>query len=430
MSKSAKPAASNPNLSEEADQPHLRAHEQAAPMATNATGPLAGVRIIDCTHALAGPWMGMMLADLGADVIKVESPKGDMTRTAGPYTLEDTEHAYGAGFANYNRNKRGVMLDLTTAEGKEKFFKLVDTADALVENMRAGVMDSLGVGWEVLHERNPRLVYGAVRGFGDPRSGASPYVDWPAYDVVAQSMGGLVATNGSGPDDKHLVGPFIGDMFPGTLGAMGVVAALFHAQRSGEGQFVDVAMVDAVMALSETGVTRYTTAGRRENPPSGNRNRYVVPFDVFKTKDGLVAIAAPSDNHWRELAVIIGKPEWATDEKAATAVARYKNREPIDEALAQWTAERTKAEVLDALGGKVPCGPVNEPGDLFDDPHVAAREMLVAVEQPVGRPIVQIAPPIRMSATPPGIYRRAPRLGEHNEEVMAEVDELRGEQED
>ncbi len=414
----------NPNISDDS-QEHLTAHENAAPMAVSATGPLAGVRIIDCTHALAGPWSTMMLADLGADVIKIESPKGDMTRDAGPYTLEDTERAYGGGFSNYNRNKRGIVLDLTTSYGVEKFLGLVDTADALIENMRAGVMDGLGVGWEVLHERNPRLVYGAIRGFGDPRSGESPYVDWPAYDVVAQAMSGLVATNGSGPDDKHIVGPFIGDMYPGTLGAMGVLAALFHAQRTGEGQFVDVAMVDAVMAFSEVGVTRYTTAGRRETPPSGNRNRFVVPFDVFKTTDGLVAIAAPSDNHWRELAMIIGKPQWATADETATAIARYKNREPIDEALTQWARSRTKADVMEALGGKVPCGPVNEPGDLFDDPHVAAREMLIAVEQPVGRPIVQIAPPIRMSATPPGIYRRAPRLGEHTDEVLSEADELR-----
>ncbi len=415
---------SKPNISDDS-QEHLTAHERAAPMAVSATGPLAGVRIIDCTHALAGPWSTMMLADLGADVIKVESPKGDMARGAGPYTLEDTERAYGGGFSNYNRNKRGIVLDLTTSDGVEKFLGLIDTADALIENMRAGVLDGLGLGWEVLHERNPRLVYGAIRGFGDPRSGESPYVDWPAYDVVAQAMSGLVATNGSGPDDKHIVGPFIGDMYPGTLGAMGVLAALFHAQRTGEGQFVDVAMVDAVMAFSEVGVTRYSTAGRRETPPSGNRNRFVVPFDVFKTTDGLVAIAAPSDNHWRELAVIIDKPEWATADETATAIARYKNREPIDEALTQWAGSRTKADVMEALGGKVPCGPVNEPGDLFDDPHVAAREMLVAVEQPVGRPIVQIAPPIRMSATPPGIYRRAPRLGEHTDEVLLEADELR-----
>ncbi|HCB33614.1 MAG TPA: CoA transferase, partial [Acidimicrobiaceae bacterium] len=170
-------------------------------MAVGPTGPLAGVRIVDCTHALAGPWSTMMLADLGADVVKVEQPRGDIARPMPPFTLEDTERAYGGGFANYNRNKRGIVLDLTTDAGRESFLGLIDTADAFVENMRAGVMDALGLSWEVLHERNPRLVYCAIRGFGDPRSGESPYVDWPAYDVVAQAMSGVVAANGGSADD-------------------------------------------------------------------------------------------------------------------------------------------------------------------------------------------------------------------------------------
>ena len=289
--------------------------------------------------------------------------------------------------------------------------------------MRAGVMDGLGVGWEVLHERNPRLVYGAIRGFGDPRSGESPYVDWPAYDVVAQAMSGMVSATGSGPDDRHVVGPYIGDTYPGTIGAMGVLAALFHAQRTGEGQFVDVSMVDAVMALSEVGVTRYSVLGQPDTPPSGNKNQFIVPFDIFETVDGAIAIGAPTDNHWRELAVAMGRPEWAWAEETRTLRARYHHRDEIIAALTEWAATLTNAEVIDAIGGKVPCGPVNHPVDLFSDPHVAARDMLVAVEQPVGRPIVQIAPPIRMSATPPGIYRRAPKLGEHNEQVLAELAE-------
>ena len=411
---------------EPSESEHLTAHERVSPMATGPTGPLAGVRIIDCTHALAGPWSTMMLADLGADVIKVEPPRGELARRMAPFTREDTERNYGAGFANYNRNKRGVKLDLTNDDDREQFLRLIDSADAFVENMRAGVMDALGVGWEVLHERNPRLVYGAIRGFGDPRSGASPYVDWPAYDVVAQAMSGVVSANGGSPDDRHVIGPYIGDVYPGTIGAMGVLAALFHAQRTGEGQFVDVAMVDAVMALSEVGVTRYSVLGQPDTPPNGNRNPYIVPFDIYDTVDGAVAIGAPTDNHWRELAVAIGRPEWAHAPETATLRARFHHRAQIEEALSSWAATRTNAEILDLIGGKVPCGPVNHPVDLFNDPHVAARDMLVAVEQPVGRPIVQIAPPIRMSATPPGIYRRAPKLGEHNDEVLSELGEPAG----
>ncbi len=409
------------------DEDHLTAHERAAPMAAQNSGPLQGVRIIDCTHALAGPWSTMMLADLGADVIKVEPPRGELARKMPPFTREDTERNFGAGFANYNRNKRGIALDLTDDDQREQFLQLVDTADALVENMRAGVMDALGVGWEILHERNPRLVYGAIRGFGDPRSGESPYVDWPAYDVVAQAMSGMVSATGSGPDDRHVVGPYIGDTYPGTIGAMGVLAALFHAQRTGEGQFVDVSMVDAVMALSEVGVTRYSVMGQPDTPPSGNKNQYIVPFDIFDTVDGAIAIGAPTDNHWRELAVAMGRPEWAWAEETRTLRARYHHRDEIIAALTEWAATLTNAEVIAAIGGKVPCGPVNHPGDLFTDPHVAARDMLIAVEQPVGRPIVQIAPPIRMSATPPGIYRRAPKLGEHNDEVLGELGEHHGE---
>ena len=367
----------------------------------------------------------MMLGDLGADVIKVEAPRGDLQRPMAPYTREDQERSYGGSFSTYNRNKRGIVLDLTDANDRAKFLDLVESADAVVENMRAGVMDGLGLGWETLRERNPRLVYGAIRGFGDPRTGESPHAEWPAYDVIAQAMGGLVAQNGNGPNDRVQVGPFIGDIYPGTIGAMGVLAALFHAQRTGEGQCVDGARGDSIMARAEMGVMRYSYLGRPDTPPSGNRNDFAVPFDVFETKDGSMAIAAPTDKHWRELAAAMGHPEWGLDEDKATIRARVLNREPIDQALTEWARQRKNNEILDLIGGKVPCGPVNLPGDLFSDQHVQAREMLVAVDQPSGRPIVQVASPIKMTATPTGVHRRAPRLGEHTDEVLSEIEDLR-----
>ena len=404
---------------------HLNAHEHATPMSPSPTGPLQGIRILDCTQAIAGPWSTMMLGDLGADVIKVEAPRGDLQRPMAPYTREDQVRSYGGSFSTYNRNKRGIVLDLTDANDRAKFLDLVESADAVVENMRAGVMDGLGLGWETLRERNPRLVYGAIRGFGDPRTGESPHAEWPAYDVIAQAMGGLVAQNGNGPNNRVQVGPFLGDIYPGTIGALGVLAALFHAQRTGEGQFVDVAMVDSIMALAEMGVMRYSYLGRPDTPPSGNRNDFAVPFDVFETKDGSMAIAAPTDKHWRELATAMGHPEWGLDEDKATIRARVLNREPIDQALTEWARQRKNNEILDLIGGKVPCGPVNLPGDLFSDQHVQAREMLVAVDQPSGRPIVQVASPIKMTATPTGVHRRAPRLGEHTDEVLSEIEDLR-----
>lgn len=402
-------------------EPHLTAHERATPMIGERSGPLTDIRIIDLTQAIAGPWSTMMLADLGADVIKVEAPKGDLQRNMGPYTLDDKIRAYGGSFSTYNRNKRGVTLDLTVADDRELFLQLIETADAVIENMRAGIMDGLNLSYETIKGRNSRIVYGAIRGFGDPRTGESPYARWPAYDVIAQAHGGLVSMNGSGPDERVQVGPFLGDIYPGTVGALAFLAAIHQAKRTGEGQFVDVAMTDAIMAIAEQGVMRYSYMGRADTPPSGNRNDYAVPFDIFDTADGAVAIASPTDKHWRVLAPIIGQPDWADDERMATLRERVRNRELVDSTLVKWVAARTNAEVLEALGGQVPVGVVNKPGDLFSDEHATSRHMLVAVDQPSGRPIVQVNTPMKFSSTRTGVYRRAPALGEHNDEVLSEL---------
>src|SRR3954470_17220533 len=224
------------------EQSFMRAHEIAEPMLPGPSGPLVGVRIIDLTQALAGPFCTMLLADLGADVIKVEPPHGDMARQMPPFVDDDTEHAYGGYFASINRNKRGVVLDLKSPAGRETLLRLGDGADARMENFRAGVMDGLGVGYETLAARNPRLVYGAIRGVGDPRSGASPYVGRAAFDVVAQAMSGVVSMTGTADGETVRVGPSVGDLYPATVAALGVTAAILHAKTTGEGQFVDVAM--------------------------------------------------------------------------------------------------------------------------------------------------------------------------------------------
>ena len=401
---------------------HLTLHNQAAPMRAERSGPLLGIRVLDLTHAIAGPYCSMMLADLGADVIKIEPPNGDLQRPMGPYTREDSERAYGGTFAAYNRNKRGIVLDFKLDADRERFFELVDTADVVVENQRAGVLDSQGIGWEVLHARNPRLVYGAVRGFGDPRTGQSPYVDWPAYDVVAQAMSGFVSMNGAAAGEEVKAGPFIGDIYPGTVAAVGVLAAVLHAKMTGEGQFVDVSMVDAMISLSEMGVVRQSYMGR-PTPPTGNQAESACPFGIFPTKDGSCAIAAPTEKAWRQLAELIGRADLADDERANTLALRVRNRDMVEGALVAWSTQHTNAEVLAVLGGKVPCGPVNSPLDLFDDPHVAAREMLVSVDQTEGRPVVLVNTPLRFTATPVGIYRRPPRKGEHNDEIFGSVDQ-------
>ena len=392
-----------------------------AAMADGPTGPLAGLRVVDATQALAGPFCTMLLADLGADVIKVEPPAGDMTRYGGPFTREDTERAYGGYFASINRNKRSVVLDLKAEGDRAALLALVGRADAFVENSATGVMDRLGVGYERMRAVNPRLVYAAIRGFGDPRTGASPYQAWPAYDVIAQAMGGIVGITGTADGQTVRCGPSAGDIYPATLAALGICAALVHAGRTGEGQFLDVAMYDGVLALCEAIVYRYSYTGQVSRP-TGNGHPALAPFDLFPTADGSCAIAAPTEKHWAILCEVIGRPDLADDDRSRTNRERVANAAFVREVVSAWTATRTRAEILAALGGRVPVGPVQTADAVFADPHVDARAMLVEVPQPDGsRPVVLPGPPIKLTGTPAGVYRRPPRLGEHTAEVLAEV---------
>ena len=383
-------------------------------------GPLNGVRVLDLTQALAGPYCTMLLADLGADVIKVEGSRGEMTRFSGPFTDDDTERAFGGYYASLNRNKRSLVLDLKSPGGKEAIKRLADKSDVLVENFAAGVMERLGLAYETLAERNPRLVYAAIRGFGDPRTGASPYTDWPAYDIVAQAMGGLVGVTGSQETGGLRCGPSVGDIMPGTLAAVGILSAVLHARETGEGQFLDVAMYDAVLSLCEHYVYLYSYGG--ENPgPIGNAHPFLCPFDVFDAKDGQIAIAAPTDKHWRLLCDIIGRPELGKDERYSRNEGRQKHAAEIRAIVGEWTAQRTRAEITEILSRLVAAGPVNTMADIFDDPHVAAREMLPEIEQAGGRPVKLAGQPIKLTRTPSRIYRRAPVLGEDSEAILAEI---------
>jgi len=397
------------------------AHERAAPMASGPTGPLAGIRIVDFTRALAGPFCTMLLADLGADVIKVEPPEGDFSRFSEPYPEGDEEKAFGGYFASINRNKRGIMVDLKDKATHEQLLALIDGADAVVENFRVGIMEKLGFGYEALRLRNPGLVYAAIRGFGDPRTGVSPYAEWPSYDVVAQAMGGIVSMTGTDDGQVLKVGASVGDLYPGTVAALGIVSALLHAKLTGEGQFLDVGMVDAVTALCEAAVYRYTYAGINTKP-TGNSHPQLAPFDVYKTADGYCAIAAPTQNHWALLCAFIDRPDLIHDPRTISNKDRVANAAFVKEVVSTWTGARTTAAVIEALGGAVPVGPVNDAKALFNDPHLHARNMLVAVEHPGSeRPVVLPNSPIHFTATPAGIYRRPPKLGEHNDEVFAEL---------
>jgi crotonobetainyl-CoA:carnitine CoA-transferase CaiB-like acyl-CoA transferase len=376
-------------------------------------GPLAGMRVVDLTWMLAGPYATMLLADLGADVVKVEPPCGDPMRAVGPFLDDDKDHAFGGYFQSINRNKRSVVLDLKTDDGRERLLELVDGADVLVENFRAEVMGRLGLGYEVLAGRAPRLVYAAIRGFGDPRSGEGPRSNQPAVDVTIQALGGLMGITGSAPGQPLKAGPGVGDLFPAVLCAVGVVAAWREAERSGQGQFVDVGMYDAMLSLCERIVYQYSYTGVVPGP-QGNTHPIFCPFDVFPSADGHIAICASEDHQWRMLAGAIGRPELGGDDRYASVERRRVNAADVRRVVSEWTQSRTAREITEVLGARIPVGKVQTVEEIFDDPHVRAREMLVEVEHPgTGQAVTVAGVPIKLSRTPGGVRTRAPLLGEH-----------------
>ncbi|MDR2154626.1 MAG: CoA transferase [Burkholderiaceae bacterium] len=401
-----------------------------------AFGALNGLVVLDLTRMLAGPFATMMLADQGAQVIKIEPPGGDGTRRNGPHppgARRMEEGGFGAYFASINRNKSSLTLDLKKPQGKAVLRRLVRHADVLVENYRTGVMERLGLGYEQLAQDNPRLVYAALRGFGDPRSGLSPYADWPAYDPVAQAMGGIMGITGpqvNGPPTK--IGPGVGDLIPAMFLAFGIAAACLRAQRTGQGQFVDVGMVDAVLAVCERSVFQYSVTGRAPRP-EGNGHPLLCPFGLFPARDGYVSLGVPNDRFWVPLVERMGRPDLATDPRYASNEARVAHRDEVDALVAAWTELYTKAQLSAMLGGDIPYGPVFDAADIFADPHFRQRQMLVDVEQPGAERALTVADtPIHMSATPGGVRRRAPLTGEHTEELLrgfgfdvAEIDTLR-----
>ena len=386
------------------------------------SGPLEDLTVIDCTRALAGPFGAGLLADLGARVIKVEPPLGDGYRNvppflpdyASPYEEQSAGTDFGAPFASVNRNKRSVCLDLKDEADKDVFLQLCDQADVVLENMRAGVMDRLGLGYELIAERNPKVVYACVRGFGDQRTGESPYVDWPCLDAAAQSFGGLVHAN------DGLVTPALADIFSGSLMALGVVSAIHHAQRSGKGQFLDVAMYDAMMTFQKSAVAQYGFTGKA-NPAGLQRAMTLYPFDLFPAKDGRISIAVAQPKHWDLLCAAMDRVDLIDDERSATNAARLLNADWLEEQICAWTGQLTRSEIMEKLNGSIPAGPVQNMGDIFTDPHVAARDMLETCDPGGDNPEIALAAnSIKFSETPTSLYQAPPTLGAHNAEVLLE----------
>ena len=396
-------------------------------------GALSGLRVIEATHALAGPFCGQILADHGADVIKIEPPEGDFFRRVGPYDAEDKERHFGGLFQSCNRNKRSIAIDIKKPEGRELFKELIAGADAFVENYRADVLNRLGLGYEDLRKINPRLVYTSVRGFGDRAGGASPYMNWPTFDIVAQAFGGWMGITGPSTDEPYKVGGGAGDTVPGLFAAFGTLAAMFNARQTGQGQYVDVAMVDSILAMGEMLASTYAYTGVSAQP-IGNSLPGLAPFGTVPAKDGVVVIAAAHDPQWRELSAIMGKPELATDPRYVNEPQRWANRAEMMAEIEAFTRQYTKQELKELLGGRVPMGPIYSGEDIFREPHFEVRGMLPEVDHPgMQRKVKVLGVPVKLSGTPGGVRHRAPILGEHTEAVLHEfgfsqtrIDELVG----
>jgi crotonobetainyl-CoA:carnitine CoA-transferase CaiB-like acyl-CoA transferase len=381
-------------------------------------GPLSGLRIMDFTHALAAPFATQVLADMGAEVVKIEAPRGDWTRRSQPFHPSDVERQHSGYFNSINRNKQSIVIDLKTDEGQKLARRLVGGFDVVVENFRAGVMDRLGLSYETLSAEKPDLVYAALRGFGDPRSGDSPYVDWPAYDVVAQAMGGMMGVTGSAGGEPTKVGPGIGDTIPGLYLAIGLLSAVLHARRTGEGQFVDVAMVDCILGVSERIVNQYYFGGVVPKP-EGSHHPFVVPFGVFPASDGHITLACPADRFFATFCELTQAPDLLSDARFATARARSDNRDAAIEAIGRVTARFTKNELMTLLGGRVPFGPVYNVAEISTDPHFAARGMLQDVAMPgVDHPVKVVGVPIKLSRTPGQVATPGPELGSDTRTVL------------
>lgn len=373
--------------------------------------PLQDLVVLDLTRVLAGPYAGMMLADMGADVIKVEARgHGDDSRAFGPYV--NGESCY---FMSLNRGKKSITLDLKKPEGKEIIKNLVKKADILLENFRGGTMKKLGLDYDVLKEINPRLIYVATTGFGL----TGPYAHDPAYDVIVQGMGGLMSITGQEGGEPTRVGASVGDITAGLFSVIGLLTALHAREKTGKGQLVDVGMLDCQVAILENAISRYLNADILPQP-IGNRHPSITPFESFKSKDGYVIIAVGNDNLWAKFCELIGKPEWVEKEEYKSNSSRTANQPALKADLTPIFAEKTTKEwiiELKAIG--VPVGPINTVADVIEDPSIQARDMIVTVDHPVAGPIQMPGLPIKLSDTPGEVNIPAPVLGADNDEILS-----------
>ena len=379
-----------------------------------AHGPLAGVKVIELAHIMAGPVCGLMLADMGADVIKIEKvPDGDDTRRMVPPTVDGES----AAFMILNRNKRGVSINLKSAAGKGVLEKMLASADVLIENYRPGTMERFGLGYDTLHKMNPALIYCQVTGFG--RTG--PYANRAGFDLIAQGLSGIMSVTGEGPGHPPVkAGPPITDISAGILAAMGVLAAYVHRLKTGEGQLVDTSLLEAGVTTTYWQSAICLATG--QSPGAiGSAHPLSAPYQAIQTQDGWINIGAANQANWKRLVEVIGQAPLADDPRFLDNAARMKNLPALIEILTGHFRMRTTSDWLAQFeSAGVPAGPVLSIGEMLTDPQVLARRMVVEVEHSrLGR-MKTLGPPVKFSATPGEVRHGAPQLGEHTREVLRE----------
>ncbi|MDR5761427.1 CoA transferase [Caballeronia sp. LZ035] len=380
-------------------------------------GALRGVTVLDLTRVVAGPYCAMLLADLGATVIKIEHPADpDLTREFPPLHDEDGEPVSGF-FAQFNRNKLAVSLDLKQPDGRATFLKMVEKADVVIENFRPGTMDRLGIGYETLRKINPALVFTAISGFGQ----RGPNAARPAFDSSAQASGGLWSMNGT-VEEPMRVGTVLGDLSAALYAAIGTLAALREAERggagTGSGQLVDISQQDSIVSLTENALVTYTATGK-VTVPEGNGHPFVKPYGRYACKDGFVFFGAYTDKFWREACTVFGDTELANDPDTATMAKRFlpeNYRRKVDPAVRRWLAEYTKAELEAMTGDRFPLSPIKGIDEVVDDPHLRERDMVVPVRYR-GTTFDVFGNPVKLSNGTFEHGASAPVVGQHNDAV-------------
>ena len=381
-------------------------------------GPLNGITIVDLTRVLAGPYCTLLLTDLGARVIKVETPEGgDDARHFGPF-VKTPDGGKSAYFMSLNRGKESIALNLKDSNDKIIFGKLLKMADILIENYRPGTMEKLGFGWEVLHEKFPKLIYAATSGFGH----TGPYSKRAAYDLVVQAMGGLMSLTGQPGGEPTRVGSSIGDITAGMFAAIGINAALFHREKTGEGQKIDVAMLDSQVAIIENAIARYSATDVVPGP-LGARHPSITPFDSFMAADGYIIIAAGNDNLFSLLCETIGQAELVKNPLFRTNVLRTENCSVLKQKIEKALSNKTVADwnkIFNQAG--VPSGPINKVDQVLADPQILSRNMVVTAEDRIAGPLKIAGNPIKMSAFEDSIIRQSsPELDEDREKINDEL---------